>query len=482
MLNSRFVAAAVISVLSQVLPASAQSSIMAVPAEIPAASYSGSQYVDSKGCVFIRANMAGTYSWVPRLTRDRQQLCGFQPTGGATRSIEAANAAAAASAEVLTLDLDTPTPAAPPAPVQVQVQAPAPVRTASTSVGDPIRTVASMTSRPATPPVAVSVTVPSVTPQIVVAPEPQRMTLSEICEGRTGIQRSYLNAETGQPVDCGPAPVAVTVATVAPAPVANGCDTSAHMNSRYAVRCGPQTQPIRAGGATVPASNPVLEFNRTPPSVSTVSVAPTVVAPAVTVAPTVTVTAPVVVAPTQAAPAASSCSGFDDVSSRYMAGSVRCGPQTLSPSGGSSLSYKTSGLFGTDIPASNPTSGTYRVGDHPAGYETAWDDGRLNPNRGIPAATAQVVISTRTAPVAAPAVVATSHRFVQVGTYAVAANAQAAMARLQSMGYPVSNGTVRSNGKNMTVVAAGPFSNAAALRGALQSVRAAGYADAFTRG
>ena len=51
------------------------------PAELPPPDYRGQQYVDSKGCLFMRAGADGQDLWIPRVTRDGVPLCGNPPSG-----------------------------------------------------------------------------------------------------------------------------------------------------------------------------------------------------------------------------------------------------------------------------------------------------------------------------------------------------------------------------------------------------------------
>lgn len=50
------------------------------PAELPAENFADVQYVDSTGCVFLRAGVNGKVTWVPRVNRDGKPLCGYAPS------------------------------------------------------------------------------------------------------------------------------------------------------------------------------------------------------------------------------------------------------------------------------------------------------------------------------------------------------------------------------------------------------------------
>lgn len=51
------------------------------PAELPPSGYAGQQYVDSKGCMFVRAGFGGKVIWIPRVSREGVPVCGNPPSG-----------------------------------------------------------------------------------------------------------------------------------------------------------------------------------------------------------------------------------------------------------------------------------------------------------------------------------------------------------------------------------------------------------------
>lgn len=156
-------------------PVSAQSiAQLGGPAETPPAGYSSDQYVDSRGCVFIRAGYGGQETWVPRVTRDRQPLCGYEPSGGGSAPVAVA-----------------------PAPEQPAEQPPVEIVVAPAAAQPAIPAAQ---PRPAPPSVAVAAARP--TPVVSPAPQAPPAAVQMVsCQGLPAGAAQYMQ---GSGVRCGP--------------------------------------------------------------------------------------------------------------------------------------------------------------------------------------------------------------------------------------------------------------------------------------
>lgn len=140
----------------------------------------------------------------------------------------------------------------------------------------------------------------------------------------------------------------------------------------------------------------------------------------------------------------------------------------------------------------------------PQGYRRAWGDDRLNPLRGLGTVEGQAMqdrVWTRKVPArlevppmrpssstavaaaetTAPSAAGVTARLVQVGSFAMPANAARAQARLAAMDLPVVVGQGAVGGRRVTFVYAGPFADPGTADAALRTIRAAGFGDAFLR-
>lgn len=400
--------------------AAAQAQDLRAPRELPPAGFTGQQYVDSGGCVFVRAGVAGRTTWVARVNAARRQVCGYPPSF-APAPAAVAEAPRPAQAPVAGAAVPAPAPAslaaapAPPAPRPAAPRAAAP--------------------RAARAPAAAPAAAPAI-PGISPAPRMAR------CPDHAPYGARVMTTDGGSALLC--------VATPDGVPA-------------FARRIG-----LRDGRLAVAAAAADGEAG-----VGRAAAAPVVIAPAVRVAG---------VGPSLLADGRLACPAGVPVARRV---ALQGGGSTLICTG-------PEGRTATAVAAAAAPA-------VPSGYRLAWQDGRLNPQRGkgtaegwamqdrvwtreVPAElVADAGGSARAALSASGASAAGARLYVQVGSFREPANAAGAIARLAGLGLPVARGRGTIGGRAVEVIHAGPFATETQARAALAAARSAGFADAFLR-
>lgn len=406
-----------------------QAQIPEQPAEFPPASYKGKQYVDSKGCVFVRAGIDGNVSWIPRVARDRKAICGFQP------SLPGQVAAA-------------PAPAAAAPPVQITIdEAPAPKPRAVAQAPAPAPAPRVVRQRPKPQPAPVVRQPVAVAPAPQPAPRVQQQTrqIATACPGASAVSQRYLPR--------------------------NGA----------AVRCGPQKERIVAG--TV-ATGTVVQRQQGTVVTSQTRIVPKHVA--INRQNTRNVTMPKGYQPAWTDDRLNPYRAEQNLAGRrdMLLIWTNTLPRRL-------VDRRTGKDMTTSIPLVYPYLDLAEQRREIGKVTIVQRDGktvkriqRSNKSAAVPLRAP--VYSTRSAPkveAAKPKVraVPSGARLVQVGTFGNPANAQRTAQRVANMGLPARIAKVRRNGKTYMVVQSGPFADGQNTARALQKLRGAGYSDAFAR-
>ncbi|MFL4468443.1 SPOR domain-containing protein [Tateyamaria armeniaca] len=346
------------------------------PAELPPASYRGAQYVDSKGCVFIRAGIDGNVTWVPRVNRQRELICGQTPTlSGAQRTIAADPVrppVAAAPAPTATQPAPQATQRPRPAPRQVTTAAPR--RTTQPAAPTAVR-------RPATVP----------------SPAPARTVVRKAPE--VGTVQSTVSPKT----------------RVLPRHV-------------YDQRAARGTFPVPKG------YRPVWEDDRLNPRRAEQS--------------------------------------LEGIARTRLIWTQTVPRRLVDTATGRDVTSKVALVY----PYTDAATQQRELGTVTLVHRNGQLQKRIVRNKAKASATAA---PAQAAPTRVKA--SSTDRYVQVGTYAVPANAQAAAQRILRAGLPARIGQVQRGGKSYQVVLAGPFANGAPLAQGLQKSKVAGFRDAFIR-
>lgn len=417
------------------------------PAEFPPASYKGKQYVDSRGCVYIRAGIDGNVTWVPRVNRQRNLLCGFQPSLSPAQLAQARTGPSAgtsgAPVEITLAPEDRRAAPAAPAPVPraaAPQPSPGPAPTVFGSPAPQTETAPAprRTETAAAPRAAPS---PGPAPTVFGSPPPKAAPAATAQARPAARKPSPAPAPT---VLSGAAQPKPKVVRARPAPQPHELAPGTRIVRRHIVENRQNTTNLR-----VPAGyRAVWTDDRLNPA----RAERTQAASLATLTPRVP-------------PGYRAAWEDERVSTRRAQGTAQGEAETDA--------IWTRGAPRVLVP--QPSRG------HSVRAEVSARNGRspywTPPVQAAPPAAGVARVSTRSEPASRPTL-ATKPRYVRVAVYGTDAQARGVAVALARGGLPMRLGTLTRGGKSYRVVLAGPFGDAQAAQSALSQLHGAGYSGA----
>ena len=458
------------------------------PAEFPPASYTGKQYVDSRGCVYIRAGISGNTTWVPRVTRGRNAVCGMQPSLVAKKK-----APAATTAPAKRVVKAAPKPAA-PAPTRRVAKAPT---LGGIFAPKPLDTVASIKAKP-TPQRVVQGN------KIVKKPATQQRVVSvrKVPAGQPKvIQRNVQLPTVQQPVTA-TRRVATAPKQVVRKQASTNCSNASAFSRQYInqgsanapVRCGPQAGPIVTAGTgravSTPPTYPLGAEVQQPRAPQRVVQQRTVQQRTVQPRATQRVTTQRVKGAVRRTTNVQIPAGYRHVWSDDRLNQLRAQVTAAGNAQTDLVWTRTVPRRLIDTKTRSDVTKLFARLRYPYTNLRAQDAADYNtristksiktpvPKKVVRQAPKKAVV--KAAP-RKPAAAAVNGKYVQIGTFGSPANVQKNVNRLKASGMPVRVANVTRKGKKLQIVLAGPFTSSSSTSNALRALRGAGYSDAFVR-